>query len=57
MALSARSKPSALPMATEMSLLLVYLLICSTLKLGSKPGALDNKIGSLALHDCTALFS
>lgn len=47
---SAKSKPYELPIATENSLACSYLLICSTLKLGSKPGALDSKIGSLDLH-------
>jgi hypothetical protein len=56
-ALSASSKPSALPIATDINLLLVYLLNCYTLKLGSNPGALDSKIGYLDLHDCTALFN
>lgn len=50
-ALSASSKPSALPMATDSNLMLLYLLSCSTLKLGSNPGALDSKIGYLDLHD------
>lgn len=47
---SAKSKPSELPMATEYSFVWSYLLICSTLKLGSNPGALESKIGYLALH-------
>lgn len=51
MALSASSNPSALPIATDMSFALIYLLNCSTLKLGSKPGALDNRIGYLDLQD------
>lgn len=37
-------------MATENNLACIYLLICSTLKLGSNPGALDSRIGYLALH-------
>ena len=37
-------------MATEINLVPVYLLSCSTLKLGSNPGALDKRMGYLDLH-------
>jgi hypothetical protein len=55
-ALSAKSNPYALPIATEFNLLLVYLLNCYILKLGSNPGALDNKIGYLDLIERIAFF-
>jgi hypothetical protein len=43
-------------MATEINLMPVYLLSCSTLKLGSNPGALDKRIGYLDLQARIALL-
>lgn len=57
-ACSACLAPSSLPIAIDVSLVPIYLLVLSTLKLGSNPGALLSIMGYLALtEEMTFLIS